>query len=92
MVKCELRHRIFGTYDAYEDYPIQSFILKSADIQWEKLVYEGFEKRFKDILKTQEEVDTYKERLNYEVDTIIKMGFVDYHMIVQDFINWAKDG
>lgn len=59
---------------------------------FKKLVYEGFEKRFKDVLKTQEEIDAYKERLNYEVDTIIKMGFVDYHMIVQDFINWAKDG
>lgn len=58
---------------------------------FEKLVYEGFEKRFAAKL-SEEQRKVYLERLDYEVNTIIKMGFVDYHMIVQDFINWAKDG
>lgn len=33
----------------------------------------------------------YEERLEYELNTIKNMGFVDYFLIVQDFINYAKD-
>ncbi len=32
-----------------------------------------------------------KERLDYELDTIRSMGFVDYFLIVWDFIKYAKD-
>ena len=32
----------------------------------------------------------YLERLDFEVQTIIKMGFPGYFLIVADFINWAK--
>lgn len=32
----------------------------------------------------------YEERLAYEVDMIIKMGFAGYFLIVADFIQWAK--
>lgn len=32
-----------------------------------------------------------QERLEYELDVIDKMGFADYFLIVQDFINWAKN-
>ncbi len=32
-----------------------------------------------------------KERLDYELDTISSMGFVDYFLIVWDFIKYAKD-
>ncbi|KPJ71568.1 DNA polymerase III subunit alpha [Parcubacteria bacterium DG_74_3] len=31
------------------------------------------------------------ERLNYELSLIEKMGFVAYFLIVQDFVNWAKE-
>ena len=33
----------------------------------------------------------YWERLEFELNTIIKMGFVGYFLIVSDFIKWAKD-
>ncbi len=33
----------------------------------------------------------YLERLNYELDVINKMGYVDYYLIVHDFIKHAKD-
>ena len=33
----------------------------------------------------------YRERLEYELDTIVKMGFAGYFMIVADFIQWAKE-
>ena len=32
----------------------------------------------------------YAERLEFEVKTIIQMGFAGYFLIVADFINWAK--
>ena len=32
-----------------------------------------------------------KDRLEYELGVIEKMGFADYFLIVQDFVNWAKD-
>ena len=37
------------------------------------------------------ELDIYKKRLDYELDTITKMGYSSYFLIVSDFINWAKD-
>ncbi|HEX5177539.1 MAG TPA: DNA polymerase III subunit alpha, partial [Chthoniobacteraceae bacterium] len=33
----------------------------------------------------------YVERLEYEIDTIRKMGFAGYFLIVADFINWARN-
>ncbi len=32
----------------------------------------------------------YRERLEFELQTIIQMGFAGYFLIVADFINWAK--
>ena len=32
----------------------------------------------------------YRERLEFELDTIVQMGFPGYFLIVADFINWAK--
>lgn len=37
------------------------------------------------------EAAALRERLNYELDTISSMGFVDYFLIVWDFIKYAKD-
>ena len=34
---------------------------------------------------------TVKDRLEYELSVVEKMGFADYFLIVQDFINWAKE-
>lgn len=54
---------------------------------WEylnKLCYEGLEKHYGN--PPQE----LKERLKYELDTIRHMGYVDYFLIVWDFIHYAK--
>ena len=32
----------------------------------------------------------YTERLLFELDIICSMGFIDYFLVVADFINWAK--
>ena len=55
---------------------------------WEylqKLCYEGLEKRY------GEPTEELKDRLAYELDTIRNMGYVDYFLIVWDFIKYAKD-
>lgn len=50
------------------------------------LTYEGARRRYGDHLTPEQE-----ERLDFELKTICNMGFPDYFLIVQDFINWAKD-
>lgn len=50
-----------------------------------KLCYDGLKMRYKNI--TQELID----RLEYEIETIENMGYVDYFLIVWDFIKYAKD-
>lgn len=55
---------------------------------WEylnKLCWEGLEKHYG--APSRE----LKERLRYELDTIRSMGYVDYFLIVWDFIKYAKD-
>ena len=55
---------------------------------WEylnKLCYEGLEKRYPN------PEDSLKERLKYELSVIQSMGYVDYFLIVWDFIKYAKD-
>ncbi len=50
----------------------------------QKLCEDGFAMRYPD------GDERLKERLFYELDVIEKMGFVDYFLIVWDFINYAK--
>lgn len=47
----------------------------------------GLNKRLKN---KKVNVETYRKRLLYELDIIIKMGFVDYFLIVYDYIKYAK--
>lgn len=48
------------------------------------MTWEGLPKRYKDI------TDTIKQRVEYELGIIIKMGFADYFLIVWDYINWSR--
>ncbi len=47
--------------------------------------WEGFAKRY-----GEDAPQEYKERLEYELSVIEKMGYVDYYLIVWDFIDYAK--
>ena len=51
---------------------------------FEKLCWDGLKARYSEITPELE------ERLNYEIGIITKMGFVDYYLIVYDFINYAR--
>src|SRR5690606_34520689 len=44
-----------------------------------------------DDAKKQETRKIYEDRLEYELNVIINMGFAAYFLIVADFIQWAKD-
>ncbi len=37
-----------------------------------------------------EDIPRYRERLEFEIGTIVQMGFAGYFLIVADFINWAR--
>lgn len=51
-----------------------------------KLVFDGLEKRF----ANDDRLEEAKERCEYELSIIEKMGYVDYFLIVWDFIRFAK--
>ena len=57
--------------------------------------HEGLKERlahlYPDATKRKAERQRYEERLEFEINTILKMGFPGYFLIVGDFINWAKN-
>ena len=50
-----------------------------------ELCFKGLEERYQPV------TEALKERLNYELSTIRNMGYVDYFLIVWDFIKYARD-
>ncbi|WP_157267687.1 DNA polymerase III subunit alpha [Azohydromonas aeria] len=57
--------------------------------------FEGLDGRLKQLFpdeaKREAERPRYVERLEFEIGTILKMGFPGYFLIVSDFIKWAKE-
>ncbi len=58
------------------------------------LSHEGLKERmlhlYRDEAVRATEMPRYAERLEFEINTILKMGFPGYFLIVGDFIQWAK--
>lgn len=52
---------------------------------------EGLEWRIKNYTKKGTDPKPYQDRLDFELNTIEKMGFPGYFLIVSDFIKWAKE-
>ncbi len=72
----------------FGNYKLPKYDVPDGYTAWEylqKLCFEGLDRRYGN---PSEEL---KERLRYELDTIHTMGFVDYFLIVWDFIKYAKD-
>ena len=66
--------------------PIEDFFrLLSVEGLKERLVH-----LYPDAAKREIERPRYAERLEFEINTILNMGFPGYFLIVGDFINWAK--
>ncbi|MEY4738217.1 MAG: hypothetical protein RL302_2536 [Pseudomonadota bacterium] len=57
--------------------------------------HEGLKERmahlYPDAAEREVQMPLYVERLEFEIATILKMGFPGYFLIVGDFINWAKN-
>ena len=71
----------------FNEYHLPSFPVPegySNEEYFRKLCYEGFAERYPD--KPQSHID----RLEYEIGVISRMGYVNYYLIVWDFINYAK--
>ena len=67
---------------------LPKFDVPEGYTSWEylnKLCREGFERRYPDA------GEDLRERLEYELSTIHSMGYVDYFLIVWDFIRYARD-
>jgi DNA polymerase-3 subunit alpha len=64
------------------------------DDYFRQLSQEGLEERLQQRFPKEAERaaqrPAYEERLAFEINTILKMGFPGYFLIVGDFINWAK--
>jgi len=76
------------------EYPIPEGLTENDFFR--KICIEGLEKRLQRILPPDtpnyaERRKVYEDRLQFELDIIIQMGFPGYFLIVMDFIQWAKD-
>ena len=76
------------------DFPVPAGM--TMDEYFRQVSFEGLEERLEVLLpKDTPDYDAkkqvYIDRLNFELDIIIQMGFPGYFLIVMDFIKWAKN-
>ena len=72
----------------FNQYHLPSFPVPegySNEKYFRKLCYEGFEERY------ENPPQAYLDRLEYEIGVISRMGYVNYYLIVWDFIRYAKE-
>ena len=75
------------------DYPVPDGL--TMDEFFRRLSHEGLDQRLAQLFDATADSfpqtrQTYRERLEFELNTIIQMGFPGYFLIVMDFIRWAK--
>ena len=72
----------------FHEYHLPSFPVPEGytnEEYFRKLCYDGFRERY------QNPPESYVERLEYEIGVISRMGYVNYYLIVWDFIRYAKE-
>ena len=77
-VEFEFGHTILPNYDVPPEFPTHYDYLK-------KLCDDGLKKRYGENIPQE-----YLDRAEYELGIIKKMGYVDYYLIVWDYIHYAK--
>ena len=77
-VEFEFGHTILPNYEVPAEFPTHYDFFK-------KLCDDGIKKRYGEVPPKE-----ILDRMEYEISVIKKMGYVDYFLIVWDFINWAK--
>ena len=69
-------------------------VVMSVEDYFRHVSHEGLEARLRHLYPNEDrrsaERPRYAERLEFELNTILKMGFPGYFLIVGDFIQWAK--
>ena len=71
----------------FHEYHLPSFPVPEGftnEDYFRKLCYDGFRERYPN------PPGEYKQRLEYEIGVISRMGYVNYYLIVWDFIHYAK--
>ena len=70
----------------------------TVDSYFEKVTRDGFEERWREIWQALESsgslrhpISRYRDRLTHEIETIKRMGYSGYFLIVWDFIRYARD-
>ncbi|MCU0968813.1 MAG: DNA polymerase III subunit alpha [Rubrivivax sp.] len=66
--------------------PIEAYFRQASAEGLERRLQE----RYPDAAERERERPRYLERLAFELDTIVQMGFAGYFLIVSDFIVWAR--
>ena len=72
----------------FNEYHLPSFPVPEGytnESYFRKLCYDGFRERY------HQPPQEYLERLEYEIGVISRMGYVNYYLIVWDFIRYAKE-
>ncbi len=72
----------------FNQYHLPSFPVPDGytnEAYFRELCQKGFTERYPDA------PDSYRERLEYEISVISRMGYVNYYLIVWDFIRYAKE-
>ena len=72
----------------FNEYHLPSFPVPAGytnEEYFRKLCYDGFRERY------SQPPESYVERLEYEIGVISRMGYVNYYLIVWDFIRYAKE-
>ncbi|MBQ7607638.1 MAG: DNA polymerase III subunit alpha [Desulfovibrionaceae bacterium] len=83
-VELDMGHHYFPVYPLPQGASIES--------EFRRLAEEGLEQRLANHPKRESlDAESYRKRLQHEIQVILDMGFPGYFLIVQEFINWAKD-
>ena len=72
----------------FHEYHLPSFPVPEGftnEEYFRKLCYDGFRERY------ENPPESYVQRLEYEIGVISRMGYVNYYLIVWDFIRYAKE-
>ena len=72
----------------FNEYHLPSFPVPEGytnEAYFRKLCEDGFRERY------ENPPESYRERLEYEIGVISRMGYVNYYLIVWDFIRYAKE-
>ena len=81
-VEFEFGHTILPEFKIEEDITHLEY--------FKKMCYQGIKRRYPKEKYDEEYLNKVKERVEYELSVIDKMGYIDYFLIVEDFIHFAK--